>query len=362
MQAPPAPQVGVVEVQSQTVPLTDTLVGRLAPTRVAEVRARVTGIVEARTYTEGSHVEEGDVLFRIDPAPLQATLAQREAALKQALATARNAERHAERAQSLSERGVLSKQDLDDAEAKARTSAAAVAQARAAVKTAQLDLSYATVTAPITGRAGRALVTEGALVSQSSATELTTIEQIDPLYVNFSRPVAVVSRWRKSRANGSVSMDPAQKITLEVRLADGSTYDHAGTLDFTASRVDPETGSVSLRATIPNPDHTLLPGMFVNLTLNAGTLNDIMLLPQEAVLRDGQGAYVLTVDAEGKVGRVAVHTRGTRAGQWIVDGGLEDGQTIIVSGLQHTRPGGNVRAVPWSPPVAANASSTPSPQ
>ncbi len=353
--APPPPEVGVVAVHSQDAALQHELVGRLAPTRVAEVRARVTGIVQKRIYTEGSDVQHGDLLFKIDPAPLKAALDEKKAQLKQDLATARNARIKAERTRKLAAKGVISKQALDDAEASARASQAAVAKSRAAVETARLNLSYTRVTAPIAGRAGRALVTEGALVSQSSATQLTTIEQIDPLYVDFSQPMEVVENWRRQQAQGEVALDKPQQMTVELQLPDGSNYPHTGHLDFTDMRVDPDTSSVSLRATLANPDHALLPGMFVHIRLKAGTLRDVMLVPQQALLRDGNSAYVLVVDDGNTVHRAKVHTHGSRDGHWIVDHGLKEGQRVIVSGLQRARPGSKVKPETWSPSAASSA-------
>lgn len=345
-------------VHAQDVPLTHALVGRLAPTRVAEVRARVTGIVEKRVYKEGSDVDKGQILFRIDPAPMQAALDEQQAALKQALASAHNDRSKAQRTRTLAASGVISEQALDDANAAARSSQAAVAKARAAVETAKLNLSYTKVTAPIAGRAGRALVTEGALVSQSAATQLTTIQQIDPLYVDFSQPLEVVQRWQKEQATGEVTLDDPQHMAVHLTLPDGSRYDTAGKLDFTDMRVDPDTGSVSLRAQIANPERRLLPGMFVKVALDAGTLQNVILVPQQALLRDGNSAYVLTLDKDDKVAKKAIHTRGTQGSNWIVDSGLAEGDRIIVSGLQQARQGSTVQPTPWSPEQPAQAASS----
>lgn len=356
--APPPPEVGILQVHAQDVPLTHSLVGRLAPTRIAEVRARVTGIVEKRVYQEGSDVEKGQLLFRIDPAPMQAALDEQRATLKQALASAQNDRSKAERTRTLAARGVISKQALDDANAAARSSQAAVAKARATVETAKLDLSYTQVTAPISGRAGRAQVTEGALVSQGSATLLTTIEQTDPLYVDFSQPLEVVQRWQKEQSSGEVALDDPQQMTVHLTLPDGSDYGVAGQLDFTDMRVDPDTGSVSLRAKIANPERHLLPGMFVKVKLDAGTLRHVMLVPQQALLRDGNSAYVLTLDKNDKVAKTKIHTRGTQGSNWVVDSGLRDGDRIIVSGLQQARQGSEVKPTPWSPGQPAKATSS----
>lgn len=343
-QTPPPPEVAVIEVHPQTVPLTRELVGRLASTRVAQVRARVAGIILKRVYTEGTDVAQGEVLYLIDPAPLQAALHAREAALARAQADATNAAVIAKRYRELSQKHMISTQDLDNALATERSTAAAVKQAQADVESARLDLGYATVTAPIAGRAGRALVTEGALVGQGEATQLTTIEQIDPVYVNFSQSV---SELRELQGTGS-SRQPAQ---VEVLLPDGTPYPHAGTLDFSDLAVDPRTGAVSLRAVLPNPGHALLPGMFVRLRLTTGTIDNAFVVSQAAVERDDEGAYVLVVGADGKVAQRRLQTRGMTRTGWIVTGDLRDGDRVIVEGLQKVRPGGMATAVPAAAPA-----------
>ncbi len=341
--APPPPEVAVTAVHARSVPVTRALVGRLAPTRVAQVRARVAGIILKRVYTEGTDVKQGDVLYLIDPAPLQAALHAKEAALAKAEADAANAAATAKRYREIAAKKLLSKQDLDTALANERSTAAAVKQAQADVESARLDLGYATVTAPIAGRAGRALVTEGALVGQGEATQLTTIEQIDRIYVNFSQSVTEL-RDLQSSANGG---DPPQ---VDVQLPDGSPYPHQGALDFSDLAVDPLTGAVSLRAVLPNPDRALLPGMFVNLHLTASVVNNAFVLPQTALSRNEQGAYVLVVDADGKVVQHAVQIDGMTQSNWIVTGDLKDGDRVIVDGLQRVKPGGDAKAVPASEP------------
>ena len=234
---PPPPEVAVIEVHPETVPLTRELVGRLAPTRVAQVRARVAGIILERAYKEGTDVEQGEVLYLIDPAPLEAALHAQEAALARAQADAVNAAAVAKRYRELAQKQLISTQDRDNALASERSTAAAVKQAQADVESARLDLGYATVTAPIAGRAGRALVTEGALVGQGEATQLTTIEQIDPIYVNFSQSVAELRELRGT----ATAQHPAR---VDVLLPDGTPYPQAGTLDFSDLAVDPGTGAV----------------------------------------------------------------------------------------------------------------------
>jgi membrane fusion protein (multidrug efflux system) len=343
--APPPPEVAVIEVHPQSVPVSRELVGRLAPTRVAQVRARVAGIILKRVYTEGTDVNQGDVLYLIDPAPLKAALHAQEAALAKAQADATNAAAIATRYYELAAKKLLSKQDLDTALATERSTAAAVKQAQADVESARLDLGYATVTAPISGRAGRTLVTEGALVGQGEATQLTTIEQIDSIYVNFSQSV---SELRELQTR-STAQDPAR---VDVLLQDGSPYSLTGTLDFSDLAVDPLTGAVSLRAVLPNPDHSLLPGMFVNLQLTTGVVDKVFVLPQPAVSRDATGAYVLVVDADGKVAQRRIQIHGMTHSKWIVAGDLGDGDHVIVEGLQRVHPGATVKTVSASVPAA----------
>lgn len=341
--APPPPEVGVITVQPSAVPLRKELVGRLAPVRSADVRARVPGVLQRRVYEEGSDVEEGDVLFLIDPAPLRATLASAEAALAQAQANAANAVAAANRARQLAPTEFISRSDLDNALAAERSTQAAAQAARASVESARISLGYATVRAPISGRAGRQQVTEGALVGEGSSTLLTTVDQIDTLYVNFSMGVSELAQVRAQEGDGS------SERAVEVVLQDGSTYEHPGVLDFSGDVVDPATGAVSLRARIPNPDLRLLPGTYVTVNAVLGELPDAFVVPQAAVLRDARGAYVLVVGADGKVVRKDVVTERAEDGRWILGSGLAAGDRVIVSGLQKAQPGAAVNAVPWKP-------------
>jgi membrane fusion protein (multidrug efflux system) len=331
----PTPEVTVIKVHSQSVPLTRELVGRLASTRIAQVRARVAGIILKRVFVEGTDVKKGQVLFQIDPAPLKATLHAEEAALARARADAANAKLIATRYRDLDKKGLISSQDLDTALANERTTTAAVKQAEANVEKARLDLSYATVVSPIDGRAGRALVTEGALVGQDETTELTTVEQIDPIYVNFSQSV---EEMQQIRGAGTMA-GGKEKSRVDILLPDGQVYSHPGSLDFSNLAVDPGTGTVSLRAVVANPDYSLLPGMFVNLRLTIGQLDKAFLIPQQALARDNQGAFVMVVDASGKVEQQRVTTHGLTRDSWIASGNLKEGDQVIVEGLQKVRPG-----------------------
>lgn len=349
---PPPPEVGVVTVQPQSAPLTKDLVGRLSPYRSADVRARVPGVLLKRTYEEGTNVKQGQLLFQIDPSQLKATLDASLATLAQAQATANNDKANAQRSRDLAASGFISKAGLDNALSTERSSAAVVQQARANVESARLNLGFASVTAPIDGRAGQQQVTEGALVGQGDATLLTTIEQIDPIYVNFTISVADLNAMRVSQQQGSITLSESNKATVDVMLPGSNTRVGTGTLDFADAQVNPATGSVNLRAQIPNPQHTLLPGMFVKVNAKLGVHNDVFIVPQAAVLGDTAGAYVLVVGADGKVVRRNVAITNMRGGQFIVTEGLKAGEQVIVSGVQKVREGGSAKAVPWTPPAA----------
>lgn len=343
---PPPPEVGVIRAQSAAVPLTRELVGRLAATRTAEVRARVPGIVERRLYVEGSDVKEGEALFQIDPAQLKAALNSRQAALGQARANAANADAKAKRYQDLAARGVLAKQDLDDAIAAQRSADAAVKQNQADLEAAKLNLGYANVTAPIAGRAGRALVTEGALVGQGEVTPLTLVEQIDPIYVDFSQSAAEVADLRRAQAAGKLKLAAPDQVEVQLALADGTAYGQPGTLSFTDLAVDAKTGTVSLRATFPNAERALLPGMFVKVKLVQGELARAFVIPQKAVQRDAQGPYVTTVGDGEKAAIRRVTIAEMRGADFIVTDGIADGDRVIVTGLPKARPEHAVKAVP----------------
>jgi membrane fusion protein (multidrug efflux system) len=359
VQQMPPPEVGVVIAKAEGVALTQDLVGRLSPLRSADVRARVAGILQKRVYTEGSNVREGEILFRIDPAPLRATLDAQLANLAAAQATYQNAHIAAERSRSVADRGLLSRADLDNAEAAERTAAAAIKQAEANAESARINLGYANVVAPIAGRAGKQQVTEGALVGQDEATLLTTIEQIDPLYVNFALPVDVLDAVRRAAARGEVALTDRNKAKLKLRLSDGTPYDKPGVVDFSDTAVDAATGAVTLRGIVPNPKHALLPGMFVTLSLELGEIKHAWLVPQAAVQRDYGGAYVMVVGADNKAVQKRIVTDRLSGADWIVTSGLEDGDQIIVSGLQKAAPGAAVKAAVLPPAGSEPAGAAP---
>jgi membrane fusion protein (multidrug efflux system) len=353
-QQPPPAEVGVVTAQAQDVPLTRDLVGRLSATRTADVRARIAGVLQKRVYTEGSDVKEGQLLFQIDPAPLQAALNAQQANLAAAQATYQNNHVAAERARSIASKGLMSKTDSDNAEAAERTAAAAVKQAQANVDSAKINLGYASVTAPISGRAGQQQVTEGALVGQGEATLLMHVEQIDPIYANFSQAVGEIEQLRHAAATGSVELAEAGKAKVELLRTDGSAY-ASGTLDFSDTVVDAATGAVSFRGIVPNPDHTLLPGMYVNVRVSIGERKHAWLINQAAVQRDATGAFVLVIGADGKVIQKRIAADSMRGDSWIITDGLADGDQVIVSGIQKAKPGSPAKGTPWQANAQADA-------
>lgn len=337
----PPPEVGVVTLQPRDVALTKDLVGRLAPFRSADVRARVPGVLQKRAYEEGSDVRAGQLLFVIDPAPLQAALSEAQGSLAQAHASYVNAKAAADRARRLLPQKFISQADYDNALAAERTAAASQQSARAAVESAGINLGYASVRSPIDGRAGKQQVTEGALVGQGSATLLTTVDQIDPLYVNFSIGIGELEQIRRAQSA------PGAESRVQVVLPDGSVYGEPGELDFSGDIVDPTTGAISLRARIPNGDRRLLPGTYVTLRATLGTQQDVFAVPQAALQRDAKGAYLMVVGRDGKVLRRDVVTDRADGGNWIVSRGLTAGDRVIVSGLQKVQVGAPAKAVPW---------------
>ena len=355
----PPPEIPVVSAKAQAVPLTQDLVGRLSATRTADVRARAAGILQKRVYTEGSDVKEGQALFEIDPAPLRAAYNAQSANLAAAQASYANAKAAADRARSVASKGLLSKTDLDNAVASERTTAAAMQQARANVDSAKITLGYTSVTAPISGRAGQQQVTEGALVGQGEATLLTTVEQVDPIYVNFSQAFGDVDNLRRAAASGKVRLAEANKAKVELLGGDGKPSGASGMLDFSDTAVDAATGAVTLRASVPNGDHALLPGQYVNVRLTLGEIARAWLVSQQAVQRDANGPYVFVIGTDGKVAQKRIKAETLRADSWIVTDGLADGDQIAMSGIQslgmalaQAKPDkpATAKAVPFKPP------------
>ncbi len=357
---PPPPPVGVLTVAPQTVALQTELPGRVEAQRVAQVRARVTGVVLQRQFREGSEVRAGAPLFQIDPAPYQAALesalAQQqraEAALAQATATA-------DRYKPLAEAQAISRQDYINAQAAQKTAQADVAAAKAAVQSARINLGYTQVTAPIAGRIGRALVTEGALVSAAEATQLALIQQTASVYVNFTQSSGEMLALRKAIAAKQLRKSAGDTVAVSVVLEDGSVLPQAGRLLFSDLSVDATTGQVTLRAELPNADGQLLPGQYVRVRLAQAELPGGVLLPQQAVTRTQQGDSVLVVGEGNKPGPRPVKIRQGQNGQWVVTEGLKAGDRVIVDGFQKMFvPGAPVTPVPWTPPAASASASAP---
>jgi membrane fusion protein (multidrug efflux system) len=344
--APQAPEVGVITLEAKPVTLTRELPGRTSAFRVAEVRARVNGIVQKRLFTEGSDVKEGQPLFRIDAAPYQAALESARAGLARAEAAVATRRLAAQRFGELLESNAVSRQEHDDAVAALRGAEADVAAGRAAVRTARINLDYTTVVAPIAGRIGRAEVTEGAYVQQAGATLLATVQQIDPIHVDLAWSSAEALRLRRDLESGKLAgVEGGGEVRLA--LSDGGEYPEPGKLQFTDITVDPSTGSISVRALFPNPRGELLPGLFVRARIAEGTRPQAILVPQRAVQRDASGrAHVLVVTRDKKVERRAVETDRVVGDAWLVTSGLAAGESVIVDGLQKARPGAPVVPVP----------------
>lgn len=353
---PPPAEVGVVVVAPGNVGLVTELPGRTEASRVAQVRARAAGILQQRVFREGSDVKAGQLLYRIDEAPYRASLATAQATLARAEANLAQATALADRYKPLVEANAVSQQEFVNAVTAQKLGQAEVAAGRAAVQTAQINLGYATVTAPISGRIGRSLVTEGALVGQGEATPLAVVQQIDPMYVNFTQPVGDVLRLRAAIAAGRLKgAGGSESARVQLVLDDGSTYALPGRLLFSDLTVDPTSGQITLRAEVPNPKGLLLPGMFVRARLEQAEAAGAVLLPQQAVQRSDRGDTVRVVAADGSVSQRPVKLGGAKDGQWVVLEGLQNGEQVMVDGFQKLRGTAPVKAVPWQAPGAKAA-------
>jgi membrane fusion protein (multidrug efflux system) len=354
--APPPAPVGIVTVAPGEVALVTELPGRLNAVRVAEVRARVAGILTKRVFVEGSEVQAGQVLALIDPAPFQATLSSAEAALAKAKANLRQSQAQAGRYAELAPIHAVSQQDYDNAVAAVDGGKADVATAEANVVTAELNLGYATLTAPISGRIGRELVTEGALVGQTEATEIASIQQLDPIYFDFTESSADLLRLRRAIESGQLKRVGGQvKVTL--LLEDGSTYRLPGKLLFSDVTVDESTGMVSLRAEFPNPDRLLLPGMYAQGRLEQAVDQAALTVPVRGVQHNPDGsASVMLVNAQSQVEVRPVQLGSVQGERWVVLKGLSPGDRVIVEGLQKIGPGMPVTPTPLADPSAPPSS------
>lgn len=352
-QMPPA-QVGVIRAATQAVPLRTELPGRVEALRTAEVRARVNGVVLKRLFAEGSDVKAGQPLFTIDAAPYRASVDSAQAALARSQASLAQASATVERYRPLAAANAISRQDWVNAQAAQQAAVAEVEAGKASLRSARINLDYANVTAPIGGRIGRALVTEGALVSATSATPLATIQQIGSVYVNFTQSVVEVQKLRQGLAGGKLRTAGANAAEVQVVLEDGSVYAHAGRLLFSDLAVDATSGQVTLRAEVPNPEGWLLPGQYVRVRITQGELPAAMLIPQQAVTRSAQADTVLVVGADNKPASRPVKIAGQHGDAWIVTGGLQEGEQVIVDGFQKMMvPGMPVQPVPWQKAASA---------
>ena len=357
----PPSAVAVFTTKAETLPITNELPGRITATRVAEVRPRVSGIVVERVFQQGSKVNEGDVLYRIDPAPFRVQVEKAEATLRRAQSVRQQAQQKADRQEQLRKANVVAAQQFDDASALLAAADADVAIARAGLAAAQLDLQYADVTAPISGRIGRALITEGALVSANSSENLATIQQLDPLYADFTQSATDLIRLRKALEEGKM-MGGNEEAEVQLVLDDGTIYEHKGKLLFSEAAVDATTGQVTLRGEFPNPDNNLLPGMYVRVQVQQGVEKDAITVPQQAVQRNNAGqsqVYVVTPDKKVEFRNVTLgRTVGTR---WQVTSGLKADEKVIVEGFQKIGPGAPVEPTDWDPnakPAAEAAQTT----
>ena len=345
--------VGYIVAQPSDVPLSTELAGRTAAFESSEVRPQVSGLIKRRLFTEGSLVHAGQTLYQIDPRVYQASANQARANVTAAQAQAEAARIKAERYKPLAEAEAVSKQDYTDAIATQRQAQASIAQNRALLETAQVNLGFTRVPAPITGRIGRSLFTVGALVTSSQADPLTVIQRLDPIFVDIQQSSANLLALRRSLAKGDVTPSTAQ---VRLKLEDGSDYGRVGTVQFSEVTVDAATGTVTLRATFPNPDGLLLPGMFVTAALSPGIERGAFLVPQAAVTRDAKGGATLYVVGPGdKAVQRVIKADRTQGANWVVTGGLKAGDKVIVQGTAKIRPNAAIK------PVPANASQAVSP-
>ncbi|QIK39037.1 efflux RND transporter periplasmic adaptor subunit [Caldichromatium japonicum] len=355
------PEVGVIALHPQTVNLTVELPGRTSAYRIAEVRPQVGGIIQERLFKEGSQVQASQVLYQIDAAPYQAAYESAQAALERARAGLERARLKAERAANLLKARAVSQEDYDDAEAARKEAAAAVAVAEAEVKRARIELDYTRIKAPIGGRIGRSLVTQGALVTANQAQALATIQQLDPIYVDLTQASVELLRLRRALQDGRLQRPAGDQPRVTLILEDGRDYPHPGRLEFAEVSVEPTTASIILRAIIPNPDQVLLPGMFVRARVEEGQRQGVLLVPQRAVQRDRQGRpYVLVLNADDQVEQRLLQTERIQGDAWLVEGGVAAGERLILDGLQRVRPGDQARAIALDATPGASGPAAPS--
>jgi membrane fusion protein, multidrug efflux system len=364
-QAPPPPQQGapavtVVTLKTQPVQLTRQLPGRTTAYLIAEVRPQVTGIVEERLFEEGSVVEAGQPLYQLDDATYRARYNSALASLARAEATVEVARLNAARAEELVKANAVSRQEYENAVAALQQAEADVGVAEAAVASSRVELNYARITSPIAGRIGKSSVTQGALVTADQPTPLATVQQLDPIYVDLTHSASELLQLRQAVAGGTVRGTEDTPVTI--LLEDGTAFQHEGVLSFSDVSVDPSTGSFSLRVTVPNPDHLLMPGMYVRAVLSTAVLEDGILVPQQGIARDAKGnANALVVGNDGTVEQRTVEVARTIGDKWLVRSGLLAGDRVIVEGVQKVQPGMPVEATE-APSAAADAAPAVSPE
>ena len=348
------PEVGVITLQLEPATLTTVLPGRTTPYAVSDVRPQVSGIIVARTFIEGSNVHAGQVLYQIDPAPYRAAYDQAKAQLASAVASLATAKVKSERYQDLVKINGVSKQDADDAKAAFGQAAAAVQQNQASVQSAKINLDYTAVKAPISGRAGVSAYTKGALVTSGQTNALTTVQTLDPIYVDINQSAAELLKLRQAMSDGALTSGGATSAEVSLQLDDGTTYPLKGRLQFADVTVDQTTGAVTLRAIFPNPKGVLLPGLYVRAVVTEGVKSSAILAPQQGVTRDeGGNPTAMVVDAQGKAQARRLKTEQIVGDKWLVSSGLNPGDRLIVEGLQRVKPGAPVHAVPAGSAPAA---------
>jgi len=341
---PPPAEVVVKTLAPADIPMNIEYVGQVSGSREVQVRSRVSGILLRRAYEEGARVKQGDLLFEIDPEPYKAALEQARGALGQSEARLSRAKRDLERMKKLRQADVISQKDIDDAHTEFEAASAEVRSAQAKVREAGINLGYTRVEAPITGITSKETRSEGSLVGTSAdASLLTTINRIDPVYVNFSIPGQVSMKFRKDRAEGRIAFTGGDDFRVRLVLPDGSVYGHPGHINFTDTQVDPQTGVVKTRAEVPNPDGDILPGQFVRARLEGAVLKQAMAVPQGAVLRTQQGPMVWVVNDKDTVEPRPVTLGDTLGNDYLLEGGVKPGERVIVEGVIKVRPGAQVR-------------------
>jgi len=339
-------EVGIYQVRSAPQALSLTLPGRASAHLVAEIRPQVGGIIQRRLFEEGQMVKAGQALYQIDAQPYEAALAQAEASVTSARATLKAAELKARRDAQLVKIDAISAEDNESAQAALLEARASLQSAQAALKTARINLGYTRIDAPISGRTATSSVTAGALVTAEQTTALTTVQQLDPIYVDFTQPSTTLLRLKRELAEGKLAPAEAQDATrISLQLEDGSAYAHDGTLTFNGVSVDESTGSVTLRALVPNPEGLLLPGMYLKATLAEGVQPDAILVPQQGVARDERGQATALVVVDGKVEQRQLSLARAVGNRWWVDKGLADGDQLIVQGAQKVRVGQQVKTL-----------------